>query len=71
MNTTREYAAAARSYFRGLGWTPACIDAAAAVVIDAASPAAAELLARGIATKGYRAALAAQLDDHAATCDVC
>jgi hypothetical protein len=68
---TTEYATPARSYFRGLGWTPACIDLAADVVIDAASPAAAELLKRGIATKGYRAALAEQLADHADACDWC
>jgi hypothetical protein len=70
MNTT-EYAAAARSYFRGLGWTRTCVDIAADVIEQDATPADAALLARGLAPEGYRAAIAAQLADHGTTCDYC
>jgi hypothetical protein len=70
MNTT-EYAASARSYFRGLGWTRTCVEIAADGVFEYATDADAALLADGIAPEGYRAEIAAALADHAATCDWC
>jgi hypothetical protein len=70
MNTT-EYAASARSYFRGLGWTRTCVEIAADVIEQDATPADAALLARGLAPVGYRDAIAASLAAHGATCDWC